>query len=116
MSSLARNGCVSAHNFAAMNVVISGFGAVTPLGHSFEDISASLLSGKTAIREVTPDRYGRSGRHFMAKIDEIPCPPETLADEFNQMDRLEQACLSSAAQSLVNALFTGKPWRNMYSR
>ena len=103
MSSLARNGCVSAHNFAAMNVVVTGIGAVTPLGHSFEDISASLLSGKTAIREVTPDRYGRSGRHFMAKIDEIPCPPETLADEFNQMDRLEQACLSSAAQSLVNA-------------
>ena len=56
-------------------VVITGIGAVSPLGSSFAEISESLFAGRSGVREIDGGEYAREGRQFACPVNEIPPPP-----------------------------------------
>jgi 3-oxoacyl-[acyl-carrier-protein] synthase II len=88
-------------------VVITGLGAVTPLGHSFAEIAAGLLAGRSGVRSVDPGEFARERQQFAAPVTDIPTPPATIcgldAAAFAGLDRLEQLCLAPLALALADA-------------
>jgi 3-oxoacyl-[acyl-carrier-protein] synthase II len=88
-------------------VVVTGVGAVSPLGSTFADIADALLAGASGVREINPGEFGRESRQFAAPVSDIPAPPATVcgldATEFRGLGRLEQMCLSPAAHAIADA-------------
>jgi 3-oxoacyl-[acyl-carrier-protein] synthase II len=88
-------------------VVITGVGAVSPLGSTFTDIADSLLAGVSGVRSIDPGEFGREARQFAAPVTEIPVPPAAITglDEtgFRGLGRLEQMCLSPVAHAVADA-------------
>jgi 3-oxoacyl-[acyl-carrier-protein] synthase II len=90
----------------AMNdnaVLITGIGAATPLGNSFEAIAESLLAGRSATRQVF-DRHGdRLVPCLGTVVDEIPLPPGLDPAAFAAASRLHQMALWCGSQALSDA-------------
>ena len=59
-------------------VVITGIGAVSPLGHSFDAIQENLLAGRTGVRSIDPGEFARESHQFAAAVDGIPAPPDGI--------------------------------------
>ena len=89
-------------------VVITGVGAVTPLGSDFTEIAANLLGGRSGVRAIDPGRYAREPVQFAAPVTAIPAPPAGtcgLTDEaFAALGRLERICLSPIAAAVTDAV------------
>jgi len=97
-------------------VVITGMGAVTPLGSSFDEIADALMAGRSGVRAIDPGLHARESVQFAAPVDRIPVPSrescDLTADEFAKLDRLERFCLSAAASALADANMPRKHgWR-----
>jgi 3-oxoacyl-[acyl-carrier-protein] synthase II len=90
-------------------VCITGIGAASPLGHSFDAIAANLLAGRSAVRQVEAGAYARDIVHFAAPVDDIPVPPGMDPGRFASRGRLEQLCLGPAAHALADAGLLGAP-------
>ncbi|MFM7244277.1 MAG: beta-ketoacyl-[acyl-carrier-protein] synthase family protein [Planctomycetaceae bacterium] len=92
-------------------VVITGVGAVSPLGSSFDEIADSLMAGRSGVRSIDPGRYAREDVQFAAPVTHIPTPPREVshldADEFARLGRLERLCLSPAAAAVADARLAG---------
>lgn len=58
--------CSSAQN---RRVVITGIGAVTPLGNTLKESWSNLLKGKSAIQKLTGDEYKTVPARIAAQID-----------------------------------------------
>ena len=88
-------------------VMITGVGAVSPLGHSLAEITANLLAGRSGLRDIDPGPLGREPRQFAAPVAEIPAPPagtcRRSAAEVGALDRLSRICLVPAAAALADA-------------
>ncbi len=88
-------------------VVITGVGAVSPLGNSLPDIATGLIAGRSGIRAIDPGAFAREPRQFAAPVIDIPVPLADLtgldATAFAGLDRLEQLCLSASAAALADA-------------
>jgi 3-oxoacyl-[acyl-carrier-protein] synthase II len=88
-------------------VMITGVGAVTPLGSGFAEIADNLLAGRSGVRSIDPGRYAREPVQFAAPVMEIPIPSADtcgLSDaEFAALGRLERLCLSPAAAAMADA-------------
>jgi len=90
-------------------VVITGVGAVSPLGNSFAEIAAGLLTGRSGVRVVDAGAFAREQRQFAAPVTAIPAPPAAVcgldAAAFSGLHRLEQLCLAPLAMALADAGF-----------
>ena len=88
-------------------VVITGVGAVSPLGCEFGEIADNLLAGRSGVRSVPPGAYARDGVQFAAPVERIPEPPADVSGlspaEFSGLDRLEQLALAALASALTDA-------------
>jgi len=88
-------------------VAITGIGAVTPLGHSFEAITDSLLAGRSGVRSIDPGEFARESQQFAAAVDSVPAPPDGVCmfngQEFAALTRLEQMVVSPVAHALADA-------------
>jgi 3-oxoacyl-[acyl-carrier-protein] synthase II len=86
-------------------VVITGVGAVSPLGHSLAEIGDNLLAGRSGVRDIDPGPLGREPRQFAAPVAEIPAPHacRLSAAELAGLDRLARMCLVPAAAALADA-------------
>ncbi|MFM8953075.1 MAG: beta-ketoacyl synthase N-terminal-like domain-containing protein, partial [Planctomycetaceae bacterium] len=88
-------------------VVITGLGAVSPLGSTVSGIADALLAGVSGVRAIDPGEFGREAKQFAAPVAEIPAPPAAVCGldpaEFRQLGRLEQMCLAPAAHALADA-------------
>ncbi|RLS34072.1 MAG: beta-ketoacyl-[acyl-carrier-protein] synthase family protein [Planctomycetota bacterium] len=84
-------------------VVITGVGAVTPLGHDFSTIAEALLAGTSGVRQVDGGPYCREQRQFAAAIDAIPVPPGIDPATIPHLDRLGSMCLTPLAAALADA-------------
>ena len=91
-------------------VVITGVGAVTPLGISLAEIGANLLAGRSGVRDIDPGPLGREPRQFAAPVGEIPAPDvgacRLSAADVAGLDRLARMCLAAAAAALADAAFS----------
>jgi 3-oxoacyl-[acyl-carrier-protein] synthase II len=87
-------------------IVITGLGAVSPLGESWEEVADGLLAGRSGVRAIEAGPPGRVPRQFAATVTRITPPPPDgcrLAEaEFTALDRLTQMCLAPAARALVD--------------
>ena len=45
-------------------VVITGIGAATPLGNSFDEIAEALLAGRSGVRSIDPGPFAREPLQF----------------------------------------------------
>jgi 3-oxoacyl-[acyl-carrier-protein] synthase II len=88
-------------------VMITGVGAVSPLGHSLAEITDQLLAGRSGLRDIDPGPLGREPRQFAAPVKEIPDPPagtcRLSAAEIRALDRLTRICVVPAAAALADA-------------
>ncbi|MFM1996487.1 MAG: 3-oxoacyl-[acyl-carrier-protein] synthase 2 [Planctomycetota bacterium] len=88
-------------------VVISGVGAVTPLGNGFDAVADALLAGRSGVRAIDPGPFARESRQFAAVVDRIPPPPSGTstvdAEAFARLSRYEQLCASCVAHALADA-------------
>jgi 3-oxoacyl-[acyl-carrier-protein] synthase II len=88
-------------------VVITGLGAVSPLGHSFTEIADALLAGRSGVRAIDPGEFAREQRQFAAPVTAIPAPPVQACDvdpaDFGTLERLEQLCLAPLAAALADS-------------
>jgi len=100
----ARNNCVG---ITREPIAITGIGAVSPLGHSFDAITDSLLAGRSGVRSIDPGEFARESHQFAAAVEAIPAPPESLGvsdgREFASLTRLEQMVLSPVAHAVADA-------------
>ncbi len=87
----------------ATAVWITGVGAVTPLGHSYEAIAEGLLAGRSGVRTVTSFNVADHPSQIAGQVETIPCPPGWDPEEFARLHRLEQVILSCCAAALRDA-------------
>jgi len=84
-----------------MEVGITGIGAATPVGASFEAITEQLLAGRSGIDRVRRFPVDDHPSQIGGVVEHIPCPPDWPADEFSRLlpvDQLTLWCCTAALQ------------------
>ncbi len=82
---------------------ITGLGATTPMGDSFDVIADNLLAGRSGIKPITAFDPCNHGSHFAGLVPEIPCPASYDETEFRALPRLEQMVAWCTEQALRDA-------------
>lgn len=84
-------------------VWITGVGATTPLGHTFDTIADGLLAGRSGVRAVTHFPVADHPSQIAGWIDAVPCPTGFDTEAFARLTRHEQALLWSCVAALRDA-------------
>lgn len=86
-----------------MRVVITGFGALTPLGSTSEELVKAMKDGKCAIDEIT--RYPIENRDvtLAAELKHYDPEEEFTRKEINRLDRVNQYALFAARRAMKDA-------------
>jgi 3-oxoacyl-[acyl-carrier-protein] synthase II len=84
-------------------IAITGVGAVTPLGHRYDQIADNLLAGLCGIQRVERFSVRDHVSQIAALIRDIPAPADWPADEFARLAPLHQVTLSCAVAALQDA-------------
>jgi 3-oxoacyl-(acyl-carrier-protein) synthase len=83
--------------------VITGTGAVCPLGRTAPEFARRLFAGETAIRPMTPEeRDGLQATH-VARCDGFAPQPEISAMKARRFDRGSQFAIIACAQAIAEA-------------
>ncbi len=82
---------------------ITGVGAATPLGHSFDTIADALLAGRSGIGKVADFDVAEHPCQIAGQVGELPCPEEMDPAVFAHCLRLEQVVLWCCAAALRDA-------------
>ncbi|MCI0738039.1 MAG: beta-ketoacyl-[acyl-carrier-protein] synthase family protein [Gemmataceae bacterium] len=82
-------------------VVITGIGAATPLGSSYQDIADNLLAGRSGVRSITAFPVADHAAHIAGVIEKIPTydvspPLPPPVDQLPPIDRLGLWCATAA--------------------
>ena len=80
------------------SAMITGIGAVTPLGNDFDTIADALLAGRSGVVEIDGAGFSREARQFAAPVAAIPA---VAADD--SLDRLGRLCLAAAHAARADA-------------
>jgi 3-oxoacyl-(acyl-carrier-protein) synthase len=83
--------------------LITGTGAVCPLGRSAEEFYRRLLAGETAIRPMTPEERGGLQATHVARCDGFTPQPEISAMKARRFDRGSQFALVACFQAIAEA-------------
>jgi 3-oxoacyl-[acyl-carrier-protein] synthase II len=86
-----------------MAVWITGVGAATPLGNTFDAIAEGFLAGRSGVRVVAAFDASQHPSQIAGQIDAIPCPPCLTPEEFAALHPLEQLVTWCAASALRDA-------------
>lgn len=89
-------------------VLITGMGALTPLGDSFEQIADNLLAGRSATRATIDQQGSRTFPCIGTAVDEMPVPPGFDAAECEGLSKLRHMGFFCAAEALRDAGLTQK--------
>ena len=84
-------------------IVITGIGAVTPIGHGAEGLWAGALSGKSAVRTVTRFDPAPFASHTAAEVNDFDPSVYLDAKQVRRLDRYSQFAVASATQALADA-------------
>lgn len=84
-------------------VWITGVGAATPLGSTYDAVAEALLTGRSGIRALENFDVSTHPSKIGAQVDAIPTPRGWDAAEFARLDRLDQLTLWCSAQALRDA-------------
>src|SRR5262249_38325949 len=81
-------------------VWITGGGAATPLGDSYDTIACRLLAGQSGVRTVGTFDVSQHPSQIAGQLGGVPCPPCAAPEDFVQKHRLEQLVLWCADAAL----------------
>ena len=97
---------------ADRSALITGIGAVTPLGNDFDTIADALLDGRSGVVEIDGAGFSREARQFAAPVAAIPA---MAADD--SLDRLGRLCLAAAHAARADAgLFVSPAEADLFRR
>jgi 3-oxoacyl-[acyl-carrier-protein] synthase II len=83
-------------------VVVTGMGAISPLGPDVASTFEALLAGRSAIRRLEGPGTGRLSNRLGAPADFDPRPHFDAA-KLRMLDRVSQLALAAAAQAVADA-------------
>jgi 3-oxoacyl-[acyl-carrier-protein] synthase II len=84
-------------------VVITGIGALCPLGTGFSEISENLLAGRSGIRTVDDLDVAEHPSRIAGRVTLPACPPQCDAASYEGLFPLDRCVLSCCAQALRDA-------------
>ena len=88
-------------------VVITGIGASTPLGNSFDEIGDALQAGRSGIDWYDAGTFNRLQKHAAANVKEVLIPTEkdslVPTKQFEKSSRIEQFMIGPAVHALTDA-------------
>ena len=87
-------------------IVITGIGAITPIGHTADGLWAGALSGKSAVRTVTRFDPTPFISHTAAEVNDFDPTTYLDAKQIRRLDRYSQFAVACAAQALADAELT----------
>ena len=85
-------------------VVVTGMGAITPVGNNIEDFWNSLVEGKSGISTITRFDPGDSKTRIAGEIKDFNPEPIISAREVKRMDLFCQYALCAAAEAILRAV------------
>ncbi len=92
-------------NWQKKRVVVTGLGAVTPIGNNLQEYWEGLLSGRNGVAPITLFDASEHACHFAAEVKGFD-PGEYLEKkEAKRMDRFAQFAIAASKQALVDAQF-----------
>ena len=83
--------------------VVTGTGAVCPLGRSSADFYRRLLAGESAIRPMTPEERGGLQATHVARCDGFTPQPEIPPMKARRFDRGSQFAIVACSQAIAEA-------------
>ncbi|MGE5279104.1 MAG: beta-ketoacyl-[acyl-carrier-protein] synthase family protein [Acidobacteriota bacterium] len=83
--------------------VVTGTGAVCPLGRSSADFYRRLLAGESAIRPMTPEERGSLQATHVARCDGFTPQPEISPMKARRFDRGSQYAIVACSQAIAEA-------------
>ncbi len=84
-------------------VVITGMGALTPIGNSTPDFWQGLIAGKSGVREITHFDTSQYATKFAAQLDDYDPGKYLDHKEARRMDRFCQYALVASDEALIDA-------------
>jgi len=84
-------------------IAITGIGASTPLGHTYEEIASHLLAGASGVTRISEFAVTDHPSQIGGTLGKIPCPDRWDASEFAELPRVDQVTLWCCVQALRDA-------------
>jgi 3-oxoacyl-[acyl-carrier-protein] synthase II len=84
-------------------VWITGVGVVSPLGHSLESLTSSLLAGTSATRQLLDRQGDKLVPVVGSQVDAVPVPSGVDPAAFAALGKLRQMALWCGAEALDSA-------------
>ncbi len=85
--------------------LITGAGAVSPLGRTSEEFYRRLFAGESAIRPMTPEERGDLQATHVARYDGFTPQPEIPAMKARRFDRGSQFAILACTQAVTEARY-----------
>jgi 3-oxoacyl-[acyl-carrier-protein] synthase II len=87
-------------------VVVSGFGAVTPVGHDAESTWRSFLAGRSGVARITAFDPSAYPSQLAGEVKEAPAPTSVDAKEARRLSRFISFALVTGEEALARAGLT----------
>ncbi|MGF0096248.1 beta-ketoacyl-ACP synthase II [Peptoniphilus sp. SGI.035] len=86
-----------------MRVVVTGFGALTPIGSTKEELISSMRNCRCAIDEITHYPIENREVTLAAELKDYDAEKEFTRKEINRLDRVNQYALIAAKNAMVDS-------------
>ncbi|MBC7822310.1 MAG: beta-ketoacyl-ACP synthase II [Candidatus Parcubacteria bacterium] len=93
-------------NLVSKRVVITGLGAITPIGNTLSDYWDGLISGRNGIAPITLFDASRHGCRIAGEVKGFDPHDYMERKEAKRMDRFAQLAVAASKQALADAQFT----------
>ncbi len=84
-------------------VVVTGIGAITPIGVGVDGLRAGLHSGQSAVRTVTDFDTSHFVTHVAASVDSFDLTPFLCGKKLKRLDRFSQFAAATARMAIADA-------------
>ena len=92
-------------NFEGKRVVVTGLGAITPIGNTLSEYWSGLLSGRNGIGPITLFDASRHACRFAGEVKGFDAHEYLDRKEAKRMDRFAQFAVAASKQTIQDAQF-----------
>lgn len=92
-------------NFEGKRVVVTGLGAITPIGNTLTEYWSGLLSGRNGIAPITLFDASRHACRFAGEVKGFDAHEYLDRKEAKRMDRFAQFAVAASKQTIQDAQF-----------
>ena len=86
-------------------VVVTGLGAITPIGNTLSEYWDGLMSGRNGVGEISLFDSSAHGCHIAAEVKNFDPSSYISAKDAKRMDRFAQFAVCASKQALADAKF-----------